>query len=162
MDERKPGERNEYRLEYRPVREYVLPERQPDPPPILPDGSPPPPRLAPSPPVTNQPIARPARPARRRRRVQRPLAVSIGLFLLWGVWFMFWGLVVVGLWLNVSLITLVVGGSPSLLMLVFGLGVVGAVGWGVMLFLGWLFDELTEYRIQVIAEGTARALGELE
>jgi hypothetical protein len=47
-------------------------------------------------------------------------------------------------------------------MLLVAVGLVGLVGWLIMVLLGWLFDELTEYKTQIIAEGTARALGELE
>jgi hypothetical protein len=67
-----------------------------------------------------------------------------------------------GVWVNVSLIAFAFGLAPSPPMLLVAVGLVGLVGWLIMVLLGWLFDELTEYKIQIIAEGTARALGELE
>ena len=154
-DERKPGERNSYPLEYRPVRDYIPPEHQPDPPPIVVSPSAPPAPSAP-PKQTKQPIAR---APRRRRRVPRPFVVSVALGVFFAVWVMGGaGFTILGF----SLWGLVMGNTPPLFVLLGGVGMIAGAGWLLMLLLGWLFDELTEYRVQIVAEGTARALGELE
>jgi hypothetical protein len=62
----------------------------------------------------------------------------------------------------VVVVRMLVGYTPPVGLLLMGVVLFTAVGGIITAVLGWLFDELTEYKIQIIAEGTARALGELE
>lgn len=167
-DERKPGERNEYRLEYRPIKEYTLPERQPDPPPIItttaqPTASarPPQPTLTPYPPPPNPRPENNTLTRRTRKRLKRPASITLAfLFLGAGaavtftaIWFFVWA--------NVQFFGALFGASP-----VAGIWfwVLLMVGWGIISGLTWfslvLFDDLLDVGVRMIHEGTARAMDE--
>ena len=59
-----------------------------------------------------------------------------------------------------GLVATAVGIAPSTFVAWFYLSLIffPAVNFLFVWFLGWLFDAVTEYRVQIVAEGTARAL----
>lgn len=166
---KKPGERNEYRLEYRPIRPYKFPPPAEDPPPIVRDRAEIPPNqprktsqtVGISPPVSQPVDTRPSTP-RRRRRVTRPSAVTVGLVLM----FMLLGgcgsSFTLIFWINASFVAQLMGMNMTVSGLIVSLGIMWGLAWFVVWYLGWLFDDITEYRVQVVQEGTARALAELD
>lgn len=167
QEPKKPGERSEYRLEYRPIRPYKFPPQAEDPPPIVRDTAHIPqnhPQQAEQINIPPQSVSRSARASspRRRRRVARPLAVTVGLVLM----FMLFGgcgsSFTVIFWINTSFIAQLLGMNVTVSWLILSLVVMWGLAWFIVWYLGWLFDDLTEYRVQVTQEGTARALAELD
>lgn len=161
QNNKRPGERNEYRLEYRPIRPYIPPEKQPDPPPIVRDIDrvplnyhTPPAQNESSQPQKPHRMERPAnQPTRRPRRVRRPFSVNAALTLFF-VFFLAVGAAPAGL--------LYVAFPEAVWLLLMGLGAWAFVGLLLTGFLSALFNELAEFIISLAREGTARALAEAD